>query len=34
MADVLSDYRAGAAFDEMMDADGGVRPSYGPSTRR
>ena len=28
MADVLSDYRTGAAFDEMMDADGGVRPSY------
>ena len=28
MADVLSQYRAGAAFDEMIDADGGVRPSY------
>jgi uncharacterized circularly permuted ATP-grasp superfamily protein len=28
MADVLSHYRAGAAFDEMIDADGGVRPSY------
>ena len=28
MADVLSNYRTGAAFDEMMDAEGGVRPSY------
>ena len=28
MADVLSNYRTGAAFDEMIDADGGVRPSY------
>ena len=28
MADVLSHYRAGVAFDEMIDADGGVRPSY------
>ena len=28
MADVLSSYRAGTAFDEMIDADGGVRPSY------
>ena len=28
MADVLANYRPGAAFDEMMDADGEVRPSY------
>ncbi len=28
MADVLSNYRAGEAFDEMMDAEGSVRPSY------
>ena len=28
MADVLSNYQAGDAFDEMMDADGSVRPSY------
>ena len=28
MADVLSHYRTGVAFDEMIDADGGVRPSY------
>jgi uncharacterized circularly permuted ATP-grasp superfamily protein len=28
MADVLSNYRPGAAFDEMIDADGAVRPSY------
>ena len=28
MADVLSNYRTGAAFDEMMDAEGSVRPSY------
>ena len=28
MADVLSQYRAGAAYDEMIDAEGGVRPSY------
>ncbi len=28
MADVLSNYRAGAAFDEMMDNEGNVRPSY------
>ncbi len=28
MADVLSNYRVGEAFDEMMDADGAVRPSY------
>lgn len=28
MADVLSDYRPGAAFDEMVDAEGDVRPSY------
>ena len=28
MADVLANYRAGAAFDEMIDADGSVRPSY------
>ena len=34
MADVLSQYRAGAAFDEMIDAEGGVRPSYKASTPR
>ena len=28
MADVLSNYQAGDAFDEMMDAEGSVRPSY------
>src|SRR6476659_4476817 len=28
MAEVLSDYRTGAAFDEMIDGDGAVRPSY------
>jgi uncharacterized circularly permuted ATP-grasp superfamily protein len=28
MGDVLADYRAGAAFDEMVDANGEVRPSY------
>lgn len=28
MADVLSDYRVGEAFDEMVDGDGEVRPSY------
>jgi uncharacterized circularly permuted ATP-grasp superfamily protein len=28
MADVLSDYRPGAAYDEMIDAEGAVRPSY------
>jgi uncharacterized circularly permuted ATP-grasp superfamily protein len=28
MADVLSGYRAGEAFDEMIDAEGSVRPSY------
>ena len=28
MADVLSSYRTGEAFDEMMDAEGSVRPSY------
>ena len=28
MADVLSNYRTGEAFDEMMDAEGSVRPSY------
>jgi uncharacterized circularly permuted ATP-grasp superfamily protein len=28
MADVLSQYRTGAAFDEMIDAEGSVRPSY------
>ncbi len=28
MADVLANYRPGAAFDEMMDVDGEVRPSY------
>lgn len=28
MADVLSNYRAGDAFDEMMDSAGSVRPSY------
>jgi uncharacterized circularly permuted ATP-grasp superfamily protein len=28
MADVLSSYRTGDAFDEMMDAEGSVRPSY------
>ena len=28
MADVLSNYRPGAAFDEMIDAEGSVRPSY------
>jgi uncharacterized circularly permuted ATP-grasp superfamily protein len=28
MADVLSDYRVGVAFDEMIDAEGSVRPSY------
>ena len=28
MGDVLANYRAGAAYDEMIDADGEVRPSY------
>jgi uncharacterized circularly permuted ATP-grasp superfamily protein len=28
MADVLSNYRTGDAFDEMIDAEGSVRPSY------
>ena len=28
MADVLSNYRTGDAFDEMMDAEGSVRPPY------
>jgi uncharacterized circularly permuted ATP-grasp superfamily protein len=28
MADVLSQYRTGDAFDEMIDAEGSVRPSY------
>jgi len=28
MADVLSNYRAGDAFDEMIDGEGSVRPSY------
>jgi uncharacterized circularly permuted ATP-grasp superfamily protein len=28
MADVLFGYRAGEAFDEMIDAEGSVRPSY------
>ena len=28
MADVLSNYRTGDAFDEMMDGEGSVRPSY------
>ena len=28
MADVLADYRPGSAFDEMIDAEGNVRPSY------
>jgi uncharacterized circularly permuted ATP-grasp superfamily protein len=28
MADVLSGYRTGEAFDEMIDAEGSVRPSY------
>jgi uncharacterized circularly permuted ATP-grasp superfamily protein len=28
MADVLSNYRAVDAFDEMIDAEGSVRPSY------
>ena len=28
MGDVLANYRAGVAFDEMIDPDGGVRPSY------
>ncbi len=28
MADVLSNYRAGEAFDEMIDGEGSVRPSY------
>ncbi len=28
MRDVLSDYRPGAAFDEMVDPGGAVRPSY------
>ena len=28
MVDVLSDYRPGAAFDEMVDPEGEVRPSY------
>ena len=28
MADVLSSYRTGDAFDEMMDTEGSVRPSY------
>ena len=28
MGDVLANYRAGTAFDEMVDAAGDVRPSY------
>jgi uncharacterized circularly permuted ATP-grasp superfamily protein len=28
MEDVLASYETGAAFDEMIDADGAVRPSY------
>ena len=28
MGDVLSDYHTGDAFDEMMDGEGSVRPSY------
>ena len=28
MADVLSNYQTGDAFDEMMDPEGSVRPSY------
>jgi uncharacterized circularly permuted ATP-grasp superfamily protein len=28
MGDVLANYRAGMAYDEMIDSDGGVRPSY------
>jgi uncharacterized circularly permuted ATP-grasp superfamily protein len=28
MGDVLANYRAGVAYDEMVDPDGGVRPSY------
>jgi uncharacterized circularly permuted ATP-grasp superfamily protein len=28
MGDVLANYRAGVAYDEMIDPDGGVRPSY------
>jgi uncharacterized circularly permuted ATP-grasp superfamily protein len=28
MADVLSNYRPGEAFDEMIDPEGSVRPSY------
>ena len=28
MADVLSNYRTGEAFDEMIDGEGSVRPSY------
>ena len=28
MADVLANYRPGAAYDEMVDAEGAVRPSY------
>jgi uncharacterized circularly permuted ATP-grasp superfamily protein len=26
--DVLANYRAGVAYDEMIDSDGAVRPSY------
>ena len=32
MADVLSNYRTGDAFDEMMDAEGSVRPRTRPFT--
>jgi uncharacterized circularly permuted ATP-grasp superfamily protein len=28
MSDVMANYRPGAAFDEMIDAEGSVRPSY------
>ena len=28
MGDVLSDYHTGDAFDEMVDGEGSVRPSY------
>ena len=28
MGDVLSTYQPGAAFDEMIDVEGSVRPSY------
>ena len=33
MADGLSNYRTGDAFDEMMDAEGSVRPSQGRRLR-